>query len=77
MPSSLFDGASSISQIANMGAQMPNNMMQQISQVMSMLNGKDPKQAVLQIAKQRGIDINQIQSMIPQAKQFAKQLNLK
>lgn len=38
----------------------PSNNFQQIQ---SMVNGKNPKQMVMELAKQRGIDINQIEEL--------------
>lgn len=66
--------------IANPQQALLNMMTQQnpaMSQVLSMLNGKSDKQiqqAVTQLCKQNGIDIQQL---LPQAQALAKQFGIK
>lgn len=64
---------------------MPQQMMQgggnpmfaQIRQFAGLIGNRNPQQMVMNLAKQRGIDDQQLQQMMQEAQQIAQQMGMK
>lgn len=67
MPSSLFGSQPQ-------SPQMPSNMVSQLQQFAKQMQGKDPKQAVMNMLQSGQMSNPQYQQLLAQAKQFAPML---
>lgn len=58
-----MNGGGTPQQVMQMLIQRNPNIQQTMTQFKNMSNGKSPREMVMQLAKQKGIDINQIEEL--------------